>query len=407
MTAQLADSLLIDGVEHRLLGSPLDPLLASFVGRTPELVPSSTADWRGFTARWRLDRDRLLLEDVSGTVRDPAGRAVPAGPDVLLPGHALPCLATWMNGAVRIAAGDVVRYVHRGWESRYEREWVLTVVDGVVVDHDQLAVPGPMGLAGPYRREEPQLGDRSGGAFGQVMTARSRDGRHRVAKCAGRRGGVGGTNMSNSTPEGRVPLHVPACTFDSAGAVIPQPLDGPALEAVLRAEADLLDRDGGVLLPASLGLWEHDETGRPVLVMERLDNRGVRTWHDVRGVLVALADAVERDVFDAHGDLKSEHVFVADGRVRLCDPAPRLADPALRAYTPAYNPRGWRGPAADVAACATMLHRRPDTPPTAAAWAQEVLTAALPPSWALTHRSAVERLDAWLAGKPPRSEPTT
>jgi hypothetical protein len=120
----------------------------------------------------------------------------------------------------------------------------------------------------------------------------------------------------------------------------------------------------------------------------------------VRAVLAAVADAVDRGTFDAHGDLKLEHVFIAD-RVRLCDPAPRFDDPSLHAFTPAYNPRGLKGAAADVAACASMLRYLSGGPGSAWRWAEEVLDAPTPPAWASDHRAALARLDELMATDDP------
>lgn len=72
---------------------------------------------------------------------------------------------------------------------------------------------------------------------------------------------------------------------------------------------------------------------------------------NVRALLAEVTDLVNRGVLTAHGDLEFEHVFVEPtGRIRLCDLAPRHPDLTVRTY----NPHGWTGPAADVAACATM-----------------------------------------------------
>lgn len=210
------------------------------------------------------------------------------------------------------------------------------------------------------------------------------------------------------TPAGRRPVHVPAKAFvQRSGEWLVSPVDGATTAAVLRAEAEVLDRDGGVLLPASLGMWEHETSGVPVLVMERLEGERPTSVYDVRAALAAVADAVDEGTFEAHGDLKLEHVFIdADGRVRICDPAPRFTDPALRAFTPAYNPRGWSGPAADTVACASMLRYLRDGPGAAAAWADELLGTDTPPGWATDHRQALARLDALMEAAASATPPT-
>ena len=179
---------------------------------------------------------------------------------------------------------------------------------------------------------------------------------------------------------------------------------GPELTAaVLRREADILERDGGLLLPQSLGMWQHEPSGLEVLVMERLVGQPPATPADVVSVLSALAEAVERGTFEEHGDVKREHVFIADGKVRICDPAPRFDDPQLRGLTPAYNPRAFTGPAADVAACASLLRYLPAAASTGYPgwrWCASVLDEPVAPAWIHSHRAALAELRRDLAGPP-------
>jgi hypothetical protein len=174
------------------------------------------------------------------------------------------------------------------------------------------------------------------------------------------------------------------------------------LQAVLHNEAEILERDTGRLLPRSLGIWEHDPSGLPVLVMERLEGRQPSTPADVVAVLDALAEAAERGTFDAHGDVKVEHIFIDGQRVRLCDPAPRFAAADRRGFTPLYNPYGYIGPAADVAACATVLRYLPGGGTAGWRWCDEVLRGPAPPPFASSHRAALDELrKALSANEPP------
>lgn len=144
MTAQIPDRILIEGVEHDLLATPLGAFLAHFEG-APRLVAPHTGNHRGHLAQWRVAGNQLLLDDVRGWLED--GSEV--GPDVVLPGVDLPLPATWVHGTLCVGMGPVVRYVHAGFESRYERELVLDVSGGRVTDRRELAAVGAMGMAGP------------------------------------------------------------------------------------------------------------------------------------------------------------------------------------------------------------------------------------------------------------------
>lgn len=392
MTAQIPDRIVIDGVESVLLATPLDGLLRRLGDRVPTFVAPHTGNWRGYTAGWRVTDGRLFLDSVDATIRNPDSTFVTVGAAVALDGAQLPMFAEWVSGQLRVGSGRVVRYVHADFGSRWEREVLLEVDAGRVIARHDIAEPGPLGSAGPYRLQEPLLGEMlSGGGFGQVLLAIDLDGRPLVAKMARPRGGGGGTEMWQETPDGRRPMHLPAQAFRQhpGGGLAMEVVAGETLQGVLRNEAELLERDAGQLLPRSYGMWPADPGGMPVLVMERLEGRRPSTADDVMAILRSLQQAVERGTFDAHGDVKPEHVFITDSGVRICDPAPRFDDPRRRGFTPLYNPRGLTGPAADVAACATMLRYLPDGRPDGWQWCAAVLGSTPVPDWAHHHGSAL------------------
>lgn len=407
MTAQTPDSIVVDGEEWLLLATPLDAVLAAN-GVSRRLVAPHTANWRGYLATWRVDADgRLFLDAVTATVRGLGSGTQTIQGSAVLRGTTLPVAADFVTGQLRLARGTRVRHVHSGFDSVWADEILLDVEAGRVRSRRALTPPSAMGTAGPYQLHKPLLPDLSGGGFGQVIAATDLDGRPLVAKAPNPRGGGDRTEMWLDTPAGRRPVHVPAKAFQ-AGPSGSRSVDvGPEVTAsVLRSEAEILERDGGRLLPRSLGLWPHEPSGLPVLVMERLVGEAPETPRDVDLLLTALADAVDRGTFDAHGDVKPEHVFIEDAVVRVCDPAPRFDDPRLRALTPAYNPRALTGPAADVAACASILRYLPDAAEHGYAgwrWCAAILDGATLPAWVHSHRSALAELRRELDG--PRVPP--
>jgi hypothetical protein len=404
VTAQTPDTIVLDGEEWLLLGTPLDAVLAAS-GMSRRLVAPHTANRRGYLAAWRVDPDgRLLLDGVTATVRGLGSGTQTIQGSAVLRGATMPMTAEFVTGQLRLARGAQVRHVHSDFDSVWADEILLEVEAGRVRSRRTLIPPSAMGTAGPYQLHRPLLSDLSGGGFGQVIAATDLDGRPLVAKAPNPRGGGNRTEMWQDTPAGRRPVHVPAKAFH-AGPDGPRSVDvGPEVTAsVLRREAEILERDGGRLLPLSLGLWPHEPSGLQVLVMERLVGEAPETPRDVALLLKALADAVDRGTFDAHGDVKPEHVFIEDGIVRICDPAPRFDDPQLRALTPAYNPRALAGPAADVAACASILRYLPDAVAYKYAgwrWCAAVLDGVTLPAWVHSHRSALAELRRELDGPP-------
>lgn len=403
MTAQTPDRLWLDGGEWQLLATPLDPFLAEH-RLSDRFVAPHSANWRGYLATWRIDEHGwLVLDDVVATLRGLASGTETISGTAVLGGRSLPIRATWFTGEFRVARGDQVRHVHAGFESVWADQRLVKVAAGRVESVVALAATGAMGAAGPYRLTSPLLGELTGGGFGQLVAAEDLDGRPLVAKLPLPHGGrVGRTEMWSDASGVRRPVHLPAVAFEGGtGRWHPAETTGDQTAAILRTEAELLDRDGGCLLPKSFGLWRHEPSGLPVLVMERLEGRHPDRVEDVVATLEALSQAVARGSLDHHGDLKTEHIFVADSRVRICDPAPRFAEPGRRAFTPMYNPRGYVGPAADVAACATILRYLPAAGAAGWRWCAAVLESPAPPVWVHNHRAALAELLAELSAAVP------
>jgi hypothetical protein len=203
---------------------------------------------------------------------------------------------------------------------------------------------------GPFRLGRNLLAEHglSGGSFGTLFEATGPDGQPAVAKF-GRDSGGGRENTYSD-------LHLPDVAFNAnTGDWWQTTLPADEVDEVLLAEADILRIGDGRLLPRLLGVFD-GPSGRPVVVMERVVGRRPRTVDDVRRVLEELAASVRAGALDYHGDLKPEHVFVAE-RVRLVDPAPRLDATRHAAFTPEYNPLGMSGPPADVFAVCVLVYQ--------------------------------------------------
>jgi len=82
----------------------------------------STACWRGYIGTWQVEDDRLYLAALEGRYRL-------VGPRLF---------AEWFTGLLRVPQGPVSHYVHMGFETTFERELYLQVVDGVVVDREMV-----------------------------------------------------------------------------------------------------------------------------------------------------------------------------------------------------------------------------------------------------------------------------
>ncbi len=79
----------------------------------------STACWRGYIGSWSIRRGKLYLTRLEGRYRLEGKEAL---------------FADWFTGALHIPRGDILDYIHMGFDTVYENEIILTVEQGQVTD---------------------------------------------------------------------------------------------------------------------------------------------------------------------------------------------------------------------------------------------------------------------------------
>ncbi|MEC5387542.1 hypothetical protein VVD49_17555 [Uliginosibacterium sp. H3] len=143
-TAQIPDRITLDGKENALFSEPLSEYLFANGKEIPKLLSyiheSCTGSWRGYQARWEIRKTNLLLTSI---VADPCNDEPGVVPLIIFFPEALgaPVHATWFSGKLIIPQGKRIRYVHRGYESRYEKYLVISVVRGVVLKTEKTGKP--------------------------------------------------------------------------------------------------------------------------------------------------------------------------------------------------------------------------------------------------------------------------
>ena len=128
MTAQIAERLRYQGMDHALCTNPLSDYFA-LGGTNPGFEPSCTALWRGYVGTWEIIGERLYLTGLTGTLED----GTEASLETLFPGFPSRVFAHWYSGSLRIPQGRQLEYVHMGYGSTYERDLFLEIARGVVV----------------------------------------------------------------------------------------------------------------------------------------------------------------------------------------------------------------------------------------------------------------------------------
>ena len=132
MTAQFGETLEYNGVNYYLATEPLEPYLEK---HNIKFYAWCTACWRGYTSKWSIEDGMLYLTDLHGFIStDDNGELMnkSVGMDYLFPGQDK-VLADWFSGVLRLPHGEIIRYIHQGYDSIYEKELLLKIVNGKCV----------------------------------------------------------------------------------------------------------------------------------------------------------------------------------------------------------------------------------------------------------------------------------
>lgn len=105
MTLQATDEIKIDGIRWSLAGEPLQEVLREWHD-VPPFEASSTANWRGYVARWRVTEGRLYLTGITASVLLANGQLLEVSGRTALGGRRLPMLADFVSGEWRVFRGD-------------------------------------------------------------------------------------------------------------------------------------------------------------------------------------------------------------------------------------------------------------------------------------------------------------
>lgn len=143
-TGLSGDMINIKGEEWVLLAKPINEdslLYVRLMDFLPENRYSSTANWDGYTAYWKIENGNLYLQHIDvylhNETRDTSWVKV-FSPDDLKDVFASyyrggKIYASWFSGQVRAGQGEQLIYIHSGFYRHYEAEQVITVENGRVL----------------------------------------------------------------------------------------------------------------------------------------------------------------------------------------------------------------------------------------------------------------------------------
>ena len=136
MAAQLPDKILFEGEQLNLYTNPLEQFWIVTKKVRPHFISSSECT-RGYVAGWEIRDNKLLLTEIDGSYerkfiffRKPARYSLKK----LFPrSKNRPVRASWFSGKLRVPIGSMTMYEDSGYDSRFEKEFIVTIHEGEVV----------------------------------------------------------------------------------------------------------------------------------------------------------------------------------------------------------------------------------------------------------------------------------
>ena len=132
MTAQVSEVLLYEGEELSLCNEPLELYIEKIPMKVRFTAPH-TALWRGYVGTWAIEADRLYLKSLEASIEGEKGHEE-VGMERVFPEYQNGLFAHWFTGELRCPQGALVKYVHGGFGSVYEKDLFFKVKKGVVLD---------------------------------------------------------------------------------------------------------------------------------------------------------------------------------------------------------------------------------------------------------------------------------
>lgn len=133
MTAQIREKLIYNEEEYYMATEPLQPYLEE---KKIVFDYLSTACWRGYVGEWIVEDNKLYLTNLEANIvrenQDSSEEYETVGLEYLFPNEEK-VFAKWFTGVVRIPHGKMLRYIHSGYASIYEKELYLEFASGILV----------------------------------------------------------------------------------------------------------------------------------------------------------------------------------------------------------------------------------------------------------------------------------
>jgi len=142
MTAQAADKIFYKGKEYRLHTNPMQSYFEKYPEKFPKTNIICSSLWRGYVATFEINDNQLYLKDIE--IMDDTINVHEHYQDrwknvvnEIFPNQEF-IKADWFTGSLKLASGELLRYVHLGYESTYEHYTFLEIENGDVKSEKQI-----------------------------------------------------------------------------------------------------------------------------------------------------------------------------------------------------------------------------------------------------------------------------
>jgi len=137
MAAQIPDILILDGAKMDLYSNPLESYWEVTSKKRPAFQATESCK-RGYVATWELHNHLLILRGIEGSVQVSNfifwKKIIPYAWKMLFPKvESNGVVASWFTGKIRIPQGNKLFYVHHAYDTRFEREIIITIDKGEAI----------------------------------------------------------------------------------------------------------------------------------------------------------------------------------------------------------------------------------------------------------------------------------
>jgi hypothetical protein len=135
-TAQIPDVLIYKNDTLKMQANPLDQFFIEHPEMKPKSSSVSSANWRGYTASWIIKDSLLILNDIfiSNYDLENNNYSKKSVFHSVFSNSDQPVYASWYSGYLLLPTGKMLKYIHMGYSSEYDKYIFMKIKKGKIVE---------------------------------------------------------------------------------------------------------------------------------------------------------------------------------------------------------------------------------------------------------------------------------